>query len=185
MKARISVQSKNFYSNDNLATMTSSSSSQPVHILDVLRSFPSPATSLDVYSHYQDDSIPRPEPYVRRSSPTPSSTISSYHSELGLRRGRTRDIHPDDEDATSPRNSSFVNTAQTSLRYSNPSPDLPSKAKDRPILSVEEDEGQRSQRHSIMEHEEVVLALDACRFHAGDRLPADPFWRPRWEMGAS
>lgn len=34
-------------------------------------------------------------------------------------------------------------------------------------------------KRSIMEEPEIILSLDLCKFHAEDRLPQDPFWRPR------
>jgi len=34
-----------------------------------------------------------------------------------------------------------------------------------------------------LEQEEIVLSVDLCKFHAGDRVPRDAFWRPRSVLG--
>ncbi|KAL7410376.1 hypothetical protein BDY24DRAFT_400332 [Mrakia frigida] len=108
--------------------------------------------------------FPSPNPPVafhRRTSnpPSPSQSTSSLSSDAGGA-SSVRE-HLGSKFSSTSNNS----TAPTSVRHFSTLEALDSSIK-----------------VNIMDDKDVVLSMDLCRFHAGDRLPADPFWRPRWEM---
>ncbi|KAL7412696.1 hypothetical protein BDY24DRAFT_392400 [Mrakia frigida] len=129
---------------------------------------PARPTSPPLHAHF-DEASSSSQPQRRGSSSVLSSSKSAP-SVSSLKRPSAPTPAPRER-----AESQLSNTTHSTTRDR----DLSSAPTSQPHIVLDEAPAKRT---NMLEQEDIVLSVDLCKFHAGDRLPSDPFWRPRWEM---
>ena len=84
---------------------------------------------------------------------------------------------------TSSKRNGYIGSSHSSPKLVEDS--LLSPSLSRTTYNEDEEDEQERWAGNMMHHPDIVLAMDVCRFHAGDRKPIDPFWRPYVSLPAS